>query len=109
MIGPGRALDTSRYFIVCVNSLGSCFGSTGPASIDPATGERYRLNFPEIAVEDIARSGFEAARALGITQLNTVVGASLGGMVGLALAALEPDATRRLVSISGSAAASPFA
>ena len=65
MIGPGLALDTSRYFVVCVNSLGSCFGSSGPASIDPATGERYRLDFPEVAIEDIARAGHAVlARAM---------------------------------------------
>ena len=109
MIGPNLALDTNRYFIVCVNSLGSCFGSTGAASINPATGERYRLEFPEIAVEDIARAGFEAVRALGIERLDTVIGASLGGMSVLAFATQFPQAANRLISISGSPAASPFA
>jgi homoserine O-acetyltransferase/O-succinyltransferase len=109
MIGPGRAFDTGRYFVICVNSLGSCFGSTGPASLDPATGERYRLNFPELAVEDIARAGFEAVRALGIECLAAVAGASLGGMVVTAYAAQFPGATRRLISISGTGAASPYA
>jgi homoserine O-acetyltransferase/O-succinyltransferase len=109
MIGAGRAIDTSRYFVICVNSLGSCFGSTGPASINPATGKPYRLDFPELGVEDIARAGFEAARTLGIEQLDTVIGPSLGGMVVVAFAAVVPGGTRRLISISGSAAASPFA
>jgi homoserine O-acetyltransferase len=109
MIGPGRAIDTNRYFVLCVNSLGSCFGSTGPASIDPATGERYRLGFPELAVEDIASGGAHAARALGIARLDTVIGASLGGMSVLAYATQFPRGARRLVSISGSPAASPFA
>jgi homoserine O-acetyltransferase len=109
MIGPGRALDTTRYYVVCVNSLGSCFGSTGPASIDPATGERYRTSFPEIAVEDIAHAGWAAMRALGVERLNAVIGASLGGMSVLAFAAQFPHATRRLISISGTPAASPFA
>ncbi len=108
MIGPGLALDTNRYFILCVNSLGSCFGSTGPASIDPQTGERYRLSFPELAVEDIAAAGWAAAQALGIDKLAAVVGASLGGMSVVAFAAQFPHATRRLISISGSPAASPF-
>ncbi len=109
MIGPGRAIDTDRWFVMCVNSLGSCFGSTGPASVNPATGRLYRLDFPELAVEDIARAGFEAARTLGIEQLDTVIGPSLGGMVAVAFAAVVPGGARRLVSISGSAAASPFA
>jgi homoserine O-acetyltransferase len=109
MIGPGLAIDTSRYHVICVNSLGSCFGSTGATSINPATGKRYRLDFPEITVEDIARAGWEVVRALGITQLDTVMGPSLGGMTVLAFAALCPEAARRLISISGSPAASPFA
>jgi len=109
MIGPGRAIDTDRYFVMCVNSLGSCFGSTGPASANPATGKPWRLEFPELSVEDIARAGFEAARTLGIRQLDTVIGPSLGGMVVVAFAAVAPGGARRLVSISGSSAASPFA
>jgi homoserine O-acetyltransferase/O-succinyltransferase len=109
IIGSGLALDSNRYFIVCVNSLGSCFGSTGAASINPASGERYRLDFPEIAVEDIARAGYEAMRALGVERLDTVIGASLGGMSVIAFATQFPQAARRLISISGSPAASPFA
>jgi homoserine O-acetyltransferase len=109
MIGPGLAIDTRHYFVICVNSLGSCFGSTGPASINPATGERYRLDFPEVAVEDIAAAGYSAARALGVAQLAAVAGASLGGMVVAAFVAQFPDGARRAISISGSPAASPFA
>jgi homoserine O-acetyltransferase len=109
MIGPNLAIDTSRHFVICVNSLGSCFGSTGPASVDPATGERYGVSFPELAVEDIASSAFAAVQALGIERLFAVVGASLGGMSVVAFAAQFPAAARRLITISGSAAASPFA
>jgi homoserine O-acetyltransferase/O-succinyltransferase len=109
MLGPGCAIDTDRYFVMCVNSLGSCFGSTGPASVNPATGKSYRLDFPELSVEDIARAGFEAVRSLGVTQLDCVMGASLGGMVVVAFAAVVPEGARRLVSISGSSASKPFA
>jgi homoserine O-acetyltransferase len=109
IVGPGLAIDTQRYFVVCVNSLGSCFGSTGAASINPATGERYRLDFPEVAVEDIARAGYETMRALGVEHLDSVIGASLGGMSVLAFATQFPKAAKRLISISGSPAASPFA
>lgn len=109
MIGPGRAIDSNRFFVVCVNSLGSCFGSTGPAALNPATGAAYRLAFPELSVEDIARAGYETLRSLGISTANTVIGPSLGGMSVLAYAAQFPGAARRLISISGSAAASPFA
>jgi homoserine O-acetyltransferase len=109
MIGPGLAIDSSRFFIICVNSLGSPFGSTSPASDDPATGQPYRLSFPDLSVEDIARAGHETMRALGITRLDTVMGPSLGGMVVLAFVAQFPGAARRLLCISGTAAAAPFA
>jgi homoserine O-acetyltransferase len=109
MVGPKLAIDSERFFVICVNSLGSCFGSTGPASADPATGKPYRLSFPDLSVEDIARAGYETVRALGIERLDTVVGPSLGGMVVLAYAAMFPKAARRLACISGTAAASPFA
>ena len=59
IIGPGRPIDTHRYFVIVVNSLGSCFGSTGPASVDPRTGDIYRLTFPVLSLEDVARGGFE--------------------------------------------------
>ena len=109
MLGPGRAIDTDRWFVVCVNSIGSCFGSTGPASIDPSTGEPYRLRFPELSLEDIARGGFEVLRSLGVGRADTVIGPSLGGMVALAFAAQFPRAARRLVCISATTAAAPFA
>jgi homoserine O-acetyltransferase len=109
MIGPGRAIDTDRWHVVCVNSLGSCFGSTGPASIDPATGAPYRLAFPALAVEDIANAGYATMRALGVERIDTVIGPSLGGMVVFAHAAQHSGHARRLVSVSGTLAASPFA
>ena len=109
MIGPGLAIDSDRFFVICVNSLGSCFGSGGPASDDPATGKRYRLSFPDLSVEDLARGGYETVRSLGIERLDTVMGPSLGGMVVLAYVAMFPRAARRLLCISGTAAAAPFA
>ena len=63
VVGLKLALDTERYFVICVNSLGSCFGSSGPASTDPATGEAYRLTFPDLLVEDIARGGSRVTRS----------------------------------------------
>ena len=109
MVGLGRPIDTRHYFVVCVNSLGSCFGSTGPASIDPRTGEPYRLAFPVLTVEDIAAAGREVVRHLGIDQLHTVVGPSLGGMSALAFCVLFPELSRGLVAISSAARATPFA
>lgn len=109
MIGPGKALDTNNLFVVCVNSLGSCFGSTGPASPDPRSGRRYGKDFPELALEDIARGGRAVLAHLGIERAHAVVGASQGGMVALAHLALFPGGARHLVSISGTMAAKPYA
>src|SRR5476649_2141797 len=77
MVGPGLAIDTNRFFVLCVNSLGSCFGSTGPASLNPATRAPYRLDFPDLSIEDIARAGFETLRSLGIERAEAVIGPSL--------------------------------
>ncbi|HXQ63390.1 MAG TPA: homoserine O-acetyltransferase [Steroidobacteraceae bacterium] len=105
MIGPGKALDTERLFVISVNSLGSCFGSTGPGSIDPATALPYGSSFPELRVEDIARASQAAVDSFGIERLYAVVGASLGGMTALAHAVAFPGKARRLISISGALAA----
>jgi len=109
MIGPARPIDTDRYFVICVNSIGSPFGSSSPASIDPRTQRPYALGFPEIAVEDLAVGGREVLRALGVTRAAAVMGPSLGGMTALAFAVQFPDAVERLITISGAAAATPFA
>src|SRR5262245_4504871 len=109
MIGPGRPIDTNRFFVICVNSLGSPFGSTSPLSINPATGQAYRLTFPVLTVEDIARAGHEVVTSLGVRKLAAVVGPSLGGMTVLAYCALFPESSRSLVSISAAARSTPFA
>src|SRR5262245_25861792 len=103
MIGPGRPIDTRRFFVICVNSLGSPFGSTSPVSLNPQTGKRYRLTFPVLTVEDIARAGHEVAKALGVRKLAAVIGPSLGGMTVLAYCALFPNAGRSVVTISAAA------
>jgi homoserine O-acetyltransferase/O-succinyltransferase len=109
MVGPGRPIDSNRYYIICVNSLGSVFGSTNPSSLDPNTGAPYRLTFPILTIEDIARGGYEVMRGLGIQQLASVIGPSLGGMTVLAFAAMFPAAARSLVCISAGARSTPFA
>jgi len=109
MIGPSRPLDTRRYFVICANSLGSCFGSTGPASVNPATGEPYRLDFPVLTLEDIAAAGKALLDHLGITSLYSLVGPSMGGMTSLAFTAMYPDVARSLVLISCGARSLPFA
>ncbi len=108
MVGPGKPIDSNRWFVICVNSLGSCKGSTGPASINPDTGQPYRLDFPELSIEDGANAAFEVVRALGIDKLACVVGNSMGGMAALAYLALHPGSARAHMNISGSAHALPF-
>jgi homoserine O-acetyltransferase/O-succinyltransferase len=109
MVGPDKPVDTKRFFVMCVNSLGSCFGSSGPASTNPATGKRYRLDFPELTIEDIATAGHELQRALGIERLRAIVGPSMGGMTAAAYAVMFPQAVENLVLISAAARASAFA
>jgi len=108
MIGPGLPLDSDHNFVICVNSLGSCFGSTGPASVNPETGEVYRLTFPVLTLEDVAEAAYGVVRHLGIEQLHSVIGCSMGGMSGLAYCVRHPEATRNFISISSATRASPF-
>jgi len=108
MIGPGKAIDSSRWFVICVNALGSCKGSTGPASVDRRTGEPYRLMFPELSVEDGADSAMHVVHALGVEQLACVIGNSMGGMTALALLQRHSGIARSHINISGAARALPF-
>ena len=108
IVGPSRPIDTRRFFVICINSLGSCFGSTGPASPDPATGKPYRTNFPVLSLEDVANAGRALIDHLGIRQLHTVVGPSMGGMTTLACAIQHPGISRNIVLLSTAARALPF-
>lgn len=108
MLGPGKPIDSGRWFVICANSLGSCKGSTGPASIDPDTGQPYRLAFPELSIEDIADSAHALASALGIERLACLIGCSMGGMSALAYLLRHPGSVANHINISGSARALPF-
>ena len=108
IIGPGRPIDTRRYFVVCVNSLGSCFGSTGPASLNPVSGDIYRLGFPVLSLEDVARGGYEVLRHLGVERLFALVGPSMGGMTALAFELLFPGLTQGLLLMSTGTRSLPF-
>ena len=108
MVGPGKPIDTRRWFVVCVNTLGSCKGSTGPASIDARTGVPYRLSFPDLSIEDTANAAHEVVAALGIKTLACVIGCSMGGMSALAYLLLHPGGARAHINVSGSARALPF-
>lgn len=109
MAGPGKAIDSSRWFVICVNSLGSDKGSTCPASTNPATGEPYRLDFPELALEDVANAAHDVVQDLGIERLACLVGCSMGGMAALAYMLLHPGTVRAHVSVDTAPQAQPFA
>ncbi|MGB8715716.1 MAG: homoserine O-acetyltransferase [Rhodanobacteraceae bacterium] len=109
IVGPGKAIDTNRFFVICVNSLGSCKGSTGPASIDPETGEAYALSFPALTLEDVADSAHALVQSMGISYLAALVGCSMGGMASLAYLLRHPGSARSHLSISTAPRAQPFA
>ena len=108
MIGPGKAIDTDRWFVICANTLGSCKGSTGAASTNPVNGEAYRLAFPDLSIEDIADAAHALVQGLGIAQLACVIGCSMGGMSALAYLHLHPGSARSHINVSGAAQALPF-
>ncbi|MFK7795479.1 MAG: homoserine O-acetyltransferase [Gammaproteobacteria bacterium] len=108
MIGPDKPIDTNKYYVVCVNTLASCFGSTSPSSINPDTGKIYGLDFPDLSIEDVAKSAHHALLDLGIDHLHTVVGSSMGGMSALAYALMYPQEVDHLISISAATRALPF-
>ncbi len=108
MLGPGKPIDSDRWFVICANSLGSCKGSTGPASTNPETGKTYRLDFPDLSVEDGANAAFDLVQGLGIDQLACVIGCSMGGMTALAYLVQHPGAARAQINVSGAAQALPF-
>jgi len=100
MVGPGKPVDTNRFFVVGVNNLGSCFGSTGPMSPDPATGKPYGARFPVVTVEDWVDAQARLADALGIVQWAAVMGGSLGGMQALSWTLRYPHRLRHCVAIA---------
>ncbi len=100
LVGPGKALDTDKFFVVGVNNLGGCYGSTGPLSINPATGKRYGANFPLVTVEDWVTAQAHLADHLGVDTWAAVVGGSLGGMQALAWSVQYPERIRHALVIA---------
>lgn len=103
IIGPGKALDTHRYFVLCANVLSGCQGSTGPLSIDPATGRPYGITFPIVTIADMVRAQERWLRALGVTHLHAVIGGSMGGMQVLQWGLSFPDFVGRLLAMATTA------
>ncbi len=107
-IGPGKAFDTDRYFVICSNVLGSCYGSSGPSSVNPETGRPYGLSFPVVTVGDMVRAQTRLLDHLGIDQLLCVAGGSMGGMQVLEWAAHHPTRLKAAIPLATTARHSPM-
>ena len=101
LVGPGKPIDTDRWFVVCPNMLGSCYGSTGPASLDPATGQPYGPAFPDLALADIVGVQKQLLDALGVKRLAAVTGPSFGSYQAFQWAVSHPDMVERVVAAVG--------
>lgn len=107
-IGPGAPIDTDKYFVICTNVLGGCYGSTGPSSIDPISKKHYGTSFPILTMQDMVRAQFRLLDHLDIKKLYASVGSSMGGMQSLAAGVMASDRVGRVVSISGCARSHPY-
>jgi homoserine O-acetyltransferase len=107
-IGPGKAFDTNRFFVICSNVIGGCYGSTGPGSTNPATGQPYALGFPVVTIGDMVRAQARLVEHLGIGKLLTVSGGSMGGMQALEWAAHHPDRVASAIPLATTARSSPM-
>jgi homoserine O-acetyltransferase len=103
LIGPGKPLDTNRFFVICANCLGGCQGSSGPSSLNPDTGEPYGLQFPQITIRDMVRTQQRLVASLGIEKLFAIIGGSMGGMQVLQWAIEYPDRVERILPMATTA------
>jgi len=108
-VGPGKAIDTNHFFVICTNVIGGCYGSTGPSSIEQATRKPWATRFPIISIFDMVNAQFSLLDHLGIDKLYASVGSSMGAMQSLAAGYLHPQRVSKIVSISGTARTSPSA
>src|SRR5437763_3507167 len=104
LIGPGRPFDTSRYFVICSNILGSCYGSTGPSSLDPQTGQPYGLRFPVVTIRDMVQAQRRLVEHLGVRKIAMVAGGSIGGQQALEWAVSYPELVEKVIVVATTAA-----
>lgn len=108
MVGPGKGIDTDRFFVVCVNMLGSPYGSEGPARINPETGKPWLLDFPRVTVRDMIKTTIEVRKSLGINRIFLLIGSSIGGFQALEWAITEPSIFENCVFIATAPRISPY-
>ena len=108
MVGPGKGIDTDRFFVVCVNMLGSPYGSEGPAMINPETGKPWLLDFPRVTVRDMIKATIEVRKYLGINRIFLLIGSSIGGFQALEWAITEPSIFEHCVFIATAPRISPY-
>lgn len=109
LIGPGKVFDTNRYFVVCSNVLGGCYGSTGPASLNPDTGKPYGIKFPIVTIRDMVRAQCRLLDHLGISRLKLAAGGSMGGMQALEWGVTYPERVEKLIAVGTPGRLSPQA
>lgn len=108
MVGPGKTIDTDKYFVVCANIFGSPYGTSGPSTIDPQTGRPYFLTFPEVSIRDIVNANILVRKHLGLGKIDFLVGASVGGFQAVEWSVMEPDVIRKAVFLATEARVCPL-
>ena len=108
LVGPGKLFDTDKYFVICANMLGSSYGSSGPASINPTTGQPYYFEFPKVTVRDIVKANDLVRRHLGINKIDLMVGGSIGGFQSVEWTIMEPELFEKAIFIACGARATPW-
>lgn len=108
MVGSGKLIDTDKYFVACVNMLGSAYGSSGPRSINPETGKPYLLSFPQVTVRDMINASIIVRKHLGVEKIDLLIGSSIGGFQSIEWAVMEPDVFRQALFIATEPRVTPW-